>query len=411
MKQRKRENVINLLFAVLYAAVGAMTYRLFLRQAIQFQGKLGMYVSDLPEHIREGVSGEPYSLMERSFGFLMNTLKLNQKAVALWLAFLTIGTIWVTWRLMCRVMKSGHPAVLHLLAFGCMFVMPLFIEAVHPHRYMGMQSGTIWHNSTYLGMKFAAMCLLLFYYRYQEQYETRFSVKDFVWFTLLLVFVNLMKPNFFLCFAPAMAVMLLTDCIRARGKTLKQQILFGIPVLISLAVVIYETTVLFDGSRSESSITLALAYNLRLRTEHPIASLIQSAAFPLLVLAGNLKELKRDRVFRMSWLIWLFGLLEYLFLCETGPRKDHGNFSWGYSFCIFLVFVVCVCRLYQNMQTFYHGYRKSGEKSLAAYVKQEGWDHGAFFVYLAASALLFFWHLVCGFRFFGILYLGGSYFV
>lgn len=403
--------MIKLFFVFLYAAAGAMTYRLFLRQAIGFQGRLGTYISDLPEHIREGTTGEPYSLMERSFGFLMNTLGFNQKAVAVLLALLVLGTIWMTWRLMRDLAPSVDGRVLHLLSFACMLVMPLFIKSVHPQRYIGLQSGTIWHNSTYLGMKFAAVCLLLLYYRLQERYEKAFSVRDFVCFTLLLVFVNLMKPNFFLCFAPAMAVMLLTDCIRAGGKTLGRQVLFGIPVVLSLAVVIYETMVLFEGDRSDSSITVALAYNLRRQTQHPVASLFQSAAFPLLVLAGNPKALKEDRVFRMSWLIWLFGLLEYLFLCENGPRKNHGNMSWGYSFCLFLVFVICICRLCQKIREFYLARQESGAASLGAYIRQEGIGRAASLLYLAASGALFAWHLICGVQFLAILYQGGSYFV
>ena len=398
------------LLLLLYTGVGAMAYRLFLRQALHFQGPLGEYASDLPEHILEGTVGSPYSLMERSFGFLMGTLKLNEKSVAVWLALLTLGTVWMTWRLMKMLMPQGSALGLHFLAFACCFVMPLYIPAIHPQRYMGLQSGTIWHNSTYMGMKFAAVLLLIFYFRYQERYEKKFAAGDFVIFTLLLILVNLMKPNFLLCFAPAMAAVLLGDCIASRGKTLKRQILFGIPVLISLAVIIYETMVLFSGERSESSITLALAYGLRLRTKHPVASLIQSAAFPLLVLAGNLEELKKDRVFRTSWLIWLFGLLEYLFLCETGPRKDHGNFSWGYSFCVFLVFAVCACLLYRNCLEFYRCCRQSGGKTLAVCVKTEGKKVTGRLAWLAASVLLLIWHLLCGIRFFWILFQGGSYF-
>ena len=260
---------------------------------------------------------------------------------------------------------------------------------MNDYRYMGMQSGNLWHNSTYLGMKFAAVLVLLLYFSWLKTYQKGISPGKWLLFTASLIFVNLMKPNFILCFAPAMGLQLLADCILARGKTLKYQILSGIPVLISLGVVIYQTTVLFQGKEDGSRIALMLPYNFLKYNRYPWAALLQSAAFPLFVLAGNRKELKRDRVFGFTWLIWLFGLLEYLFLGEEGPRKTHGNFSWGYSFCIFLVFVVCAAKCCEKLK--------------------EGRPSGGRKLYWAAAGLLFLGHLACGMTYFIHLYLGGTY--
>lgn len=409
MNEKRKNIAFGGMFTLAYAALAGMCYQMYLRQAIHFPGKLGVYDSDLPAHIQEGRANTAYSLMERSFGFLMNDLGQNEKAVAIWLALLTVGTVWMTYCLMRRLFPKGNAHLLHVLAFAASFVMPIYLPEVNPYRYLGMQSGTIWHNSTYLGMKFAAVCVLLFYYKYQENYRKQFAWKDFLWFTILLIFVNLMKPNFILCFAPAMAIMLLTDCIAERGRRLKQQILFGIPVLISLAVVVYETMVLFSGENDGSSITVALAYNLRLWTEHPILALLQSAAFPLIVLAANRKDLKNDRLFRVSWLIWLVGLLEYLFLCEEGPRKNHGNLSWGYSFCMFLIFVISILWLYKNLKAFHEKYRASGSKGLVSYIRNGDKRSAGQVIYLGLALVFLLWHLGCGLHFSWMAYLGGSY--
>ena len=347
MKDRRRaylQRGCGALVVFLYLGLLGSSYRLFLRQAIYYPGKLGIYDSDLRIHISEGLNGTAYSLMERSFGFLMGTLGLNEKAAALWLALLSGATVFVAWRLLRKLFPEGNPWIQHLLAFACSYVMPLYLPLVNEYRYMGKQSGNIWHNSTYLGMKFAAVLVMLIFFQWRKTYRSGIRMRDWLLFTASLIFVNLMKPNFILCFAPAMGLQLLADCILARGKTLKYQILSGIPVLISLGVVIYQTTVLFQGKEDGSRIALMLSYNFLKYNRYPWAALLQSAAFPLFVLAGNRKELKRDRVFGFTWLIWLFGLLEYLFLGEEGPRKTHGNFSWGYSFCIFLVFVVCAAK-------------------------------------------------------------------
>lgn len=380
---------LDALLALLYPGLLGSSYQLFLRQAIHYPGRLGVYDSDLPAHISEGINGTAYSLMERSYGFLMETLGLNEKAVALWLALLLGAAVFVTWLLLRQLFPAGNQRALHFLAFACSFVMPLYLPWVNDYRYMGMQSGNLWHNSTYLGMKFAAVLVLLLYFSWLKTYQKGISPGKWLLFTASLIFVNLMKPNFILCFAPAMGLQLLADCILARGKTLKYQILSGIPVLISLGVVIYQTTVLFQGKEDGSRIALMLPYNFLKYNRYPWAALLQSAAFPLFVLAGNRKELKRDRVFGFTWLIWLFGLLEYLFLGEEGPRKTHGNFSWGYSFCIFLVFVVCAAKCCEKLK--------------------EGRPSGGRKLYWAAAGLLFLGHLACGMTYFIHLYLGGTY--
>lgn len=409
MSVKKKRKIWYMIFAGMYAALGAMTYRMFLRQAISYPGPRGQYLSDLVMHIAEGRAGTGYSLMEMTFGFLMDGLGLNEKSVAVLLALLVLGTVWATWQTMRRLWPEGDPAVLQLLAFACMFVAPIYIKALNPYRYIGVQSATIWHNSTYTGMRFVGMCVLFFYFYYQEHYQQEFAPRSFLCFTFLLTLVNLIKPNFLLAFAPAMAVMLLTDCIASRGRTLKRQILFGIPVLISLTALIYETIVLFGESNADSSIVLTFAESLRARAAHPIASLLQSAAFPLVVLAANFRTLKTDRRIRVIWLIWLFGLLEYLFLSETGSRQEHGNLTWGYAFCLFLVFVSGALQLYQNVLRLRGQYRESGCSTFALYLRGDTAAAGRT-VYICAAVLLFAAHLVCGLQYSWIMYLGGSFY-
>ena len=91
---------LDALLALLYLGLLGSSYQLFLRQAIHYPGRLGVYDSDLPAHISEGINGTAYSLMERSYGFLMETLGLNEKAVALWLALLLGAAVFVTWLLL-----------------------------------------------------------------------------------------------------------------------------------------------------------------------------------------------------------------------------------------------------------------------------------------------------------------------
>ena len=417
MKKRKKTIFGSAIFLIFYIGMGAMCYRLYLRQAIGFPGPMGRYMADLRSHMISGINRTGYSLLEVIYGFLLRTQKLNEKPAAVLLAAITMLTVYLTWRVIKLLCPRGNRWILHLMAFAAMFVMPLFLPAVNPYRYLGLQSGTIWHNDTYTGMKMGGMLVLLLYFRYQQiyrgkmiagRYEGGLEMREWFAFTVSLILVNLLKPNFILCFAPAMAIMLLADCIQDRGKTLPKQILFGIPVLISLVVVMYETAVLYQGGDSDSHVVFTMLYSLKFWNTHPIASLFQSAAFPLLVLAGTWRELKTDRIYRVSWLIWGIGLLEYLFLGETGERQNHGNFSWGYSFCMFLVFVVCMCKMYQMLEKEWVQYRLS-RKTIGAYLKTTERKTRLRLLYLLAAVLLFGWHLGCGLKYSWMTYLGNTY--
>ena len=411
--EKKSDLIWLALFVFLYVLTGALCYRLYLRQAIVYPGKMGTYLADIGSHIHEGVRGRGYSLMELYYGLVVGKLGLSEKPAAAFVSLLTIGTVFVTYRFMRKIAPACSRNVLHLASFFSIFLFPLYIPSLNGMRYLGLQSGANWHNDTYTGMRFAAMLLFLFYYTWINCYRERFGWKDFTLFTILLILVNWIKPNFIVAFAPAMALMLLADCIRDRGNTIKMQILFGIPVLISLLVLLYQANALFGGSSSGSStssglpIGFSVAYVLKLRAQHPVASLLQSAAFPLYVMIGNRRELKKDRFLQITWLTWLVGLLEFLFIHEEGKRKGDGNLSWGYSFCIYLVFTVSTAWFCRNWHQFLSDIRED-KCSFGVFVRKDKANVRRL-IYLVLGSGLFLYHLYSGLAFFYYTLQGAPY--
>ena len=86
--------------------------------------------------------------------------------------------------------------------------------------------GSVWHNESYIGMRFFAVLLLLFFYRKCNQYLNDFTVGDFFIECVLFLIVNWVKPNFTIAFAPAMLVMMIVDIIKAKGKGFVRWIMF-----------------------------------------------------------------------------------------------------------------------------------------------------------------------------------------
>lgn len=383
---KNKINIEKILTCGLYLIYGTACCFLYYHMCLPEAGK---YHSDLPAHIESGMTGRGYSLLEILYKYICMA-GVGSKVIPILLMLLTLAGIYLSFRLMRQIFPEGDPLILQLLAFAANLEMPLYLPFIHPYWNMGLQTGSMWHNDTYLGMRAFGLLVLLIYFKHQESYKETFKGGQWVAFAAALFLANFMKPNFLLCFAPVMGILLLRDLVVSRGKEIKAIIWFGLAVIPSLSILIFQSIQLFGEGTNGGSIALSLAYILRLRNEHPIFSIFQSAAFPIAVLIVNVKELRHDRIYSTSWLIWLFGFLEFLFLNQTGECINDGNLTWGYSFCLTLIFAVSAAKLYQNW-------------------KMQNMQKKSEWIGFAVCGILLLWHLVCGIWFFAGLLQGLPY--
>lgn len=388
MKQMKKNSIVEKGLAVcLYVLYGAACCFLYYHMCLPQDGK---YHSDLPAHIESGVQNRGYSFLEILYKFVC-VAGVGSKVIPVLLALLTLAAVYLSFRLMRQMVPDGNPFIMHLLAFAANLEMPLYLPFIHPNRNMGLQTGSMWHNDTYLGMRFFGLLVLLIYFKHQESYKDTFKGKQWVLFAAAFFMANFMKPNFLLCFAPVMGIFLLRDLIKSKGKEFRAIFWFGLAVIPSLSILIFQSIRLFGEGTNGGSIAFSAAYILCLRNAHPVFSLLQSAAFPLVVLAQNWRELKHDRIYGTSWFIWLFGLLEFLFLNQTGECINDGNLTWGYSFCLTLIFAVSAAKLYQNWKD---GKENRNIRNMTG---------------MAVCAVMLFWHFTEGICFFAGLLQGLPY--
>lgn len=367
-----------------YLIYGYLCARMLFRQSIHYNN---MYHSDLPSHIHSGVNRIGYSLVEMILGDIIGYTG-SYKLVGIFLATVILATIFVTWKLLRLIAPNTNPVLLHVGAIACNLVAAYYLPQFNEYRYLGVQSGNIYHNSTFTGMKFLGTMVLYLYFSYQSQYEKGLSWKQWSTFAVLMIMVNMTKPNFFVCFAPAMGIYLLIDLIQKKGKTFSKIFLFGLAVIPSVLVLLVVYTLLFPSDGSAGGVIIDPGYCFFMRARTPVMAVIQTMAFPLWILAFHIRDLKKDRVFGFSWLMLLISFLEYFFLCEGGARKDHGNLSWGYCYCIYVIFVVSVAKICSDFR----------EKDLKKY----------WFYYLGAGLLLL-GHLVYGLQYFNIVVHGGHF--
>ncbi|MBR2036286.1 MAG: hypothetical protein IKJ15_05785, partial [Lachnospiraceae bacterium] len=147
----------------------------------------------------------------------------------------------------------------------------------------------------------------------------------------------------------------------------------------------WQNAVLF-GSDTGNGMTINPWYTFSLHADRPKLAVLLSVAFCGVVILMTLKNVFKDKKYLFTILMVVLGFLEALCLVESGKRSVDGNFLWGYSFCLFVLF------LYTTIQWLRYPRKTMVQKAIYA---------GMTLVYGA--------HLYCGVLFFVRLVCGESY--
>lgn len=344
-EKNMKQKIGMIVLALFFVGLGSMTTWLFYNQAI------GKFNSDLILHISSAISssGSQYTITKPIYKFIYMYFGGNL-GIAVFLSIVVILTIILTKKLLDYYTATPKESSTKnwIYAFLLNFAIAIFIPFIHKGWNAGVQEANEWHNSTYICMKLLGLGIMLLYFKMSKKYLSKIETKDYILFVILLLLVNLIKPNFIIAFAPAMLVYLIIDFFKniKNKKAIINIIIFGCAVLISLSVLVYQAKVLY-GVDDGSGIKIGFMTLLKAYHEYPVISLIQSIAFPLFILVINIKKIAKDRKYSFVWIMNTVALLEYLCLEETGARALDGNFDWGYSFTLMMTFISSVA-LFEN---------------------------------------------------------------
>ena len=343
------------------------------------------YQSDLPLHISMIVEdGWYYSFTAYAYKVLHVLAGGTTVGIALMLAVISVATIYVTERAICYLSEEKEMGWKTLLLALCTnLVMPIYVEYAGVYRYVSYQVPNIWHNSTYICMKLFALMTFLYYFKLEKKYRDGITVKEWLVFAILNVITTGIKPSFLLAFSPIMGIFLLVDLFKR--VSFKRILIFGSALLPSGAVVLWQNAVLF-GSDTGNGMTINPWYTFSLHADRPKLVVLLSVAFCGVVILMTLKNVFKDKKYLFTILMAVLGYLEALCLVESGKRSVDGNFLWGYSFCLFVLF------LYTTIQWLRYPRKTMVQKAIYA---------GMTLVYGA--------HLYCGVLFFVRLVCGESY--
>ena len=291
--------------------------------------------------------------------------------------------------------KNGWQQVFTTLAaFGLLFCSMIFVYN-HPFPgtrfyYMGVFSPNPFHNATYIASRPFAVIVVFLFADLLTEYEKRLDVKKALAFGGILLLATMTKPSFTIIFCGAAGLIMLYRMFRSKFANFKNTILLGCMFIPTFVDLLYQFGGVFTGTDSkgqEAGIGVALFRVWREYCSNYLVAMILLIAFPLVALVFQYRKLRTNTLYRFGWQIYGMSLVMFVLLYEKGFRAVDANFSWGYMIGAFFLFMTSLLVLLED--TF-----KARAHSFKLLVQ---WC--AFGV-----------HVACGIFYFGMIFLGYSYY-
>ncbi len=386
-----RVNISKLVYIIFLLAYTGVLVFLFYNQLLY--PETGLFESDTSAHVSFAVEKGYYHSLAAFIYVLFNKIGLLNVLTATTLSVMCSGAVVLTARLLKDVFllygEEVNGSFIYVISFLSNVVMGFYVGSINKRHYIGYENANMWHNSTYIFMRFFALCTLIFFIKLYNGYKEKVSIKNWIVYTLLLTIATGFKASFLTVFAPLLCLMLLYDLIK--GTKFIRVFVMALSVVPSLFVMLLQSIAM--GGGGENGYIISPFTALSMRGEHPKVTLVLSVLFPLLVLLPHLKDAHKDKPYFLSLIMWAIGFMEVFLFAESGERELDGNFFWGYSISLFFVFMMSMVRLYRDFK-------------VSLRVKKK-----LYIVYNCFTAVILVWHAVSGVWYLGLLLTGVTYFV
>ncbi len=215
--------------------------------------------------------------------------------------------------------------------------------------YRGQDTPNVWHNPTQLMVRpFALIAFWMtvrIYRRLREgdgwrtkAFESRGEVVAYAFVLMLTVWA---KPCFVQAFIPGLAILMIVDLIRSRGKAFL--FCFKVACAYIPAALLTLMNLLFNfGSDSGNGIEIAFLDVWSHSAKNIPLSFLLLFAFPLFVFIVDWRRLLPSVEGRLSLSNLAVATLMKLTLAETGSRRYHGNLSWSYGLAAVFVWFLAM---------------------------------------------------------------------
>ncbi|MBR2706539.1 MAG: hypothetical protein IKE74_04775 [Mogibacterium sp.] len=249
--------------------------------------------------------------------------------------------------------NSFNRLLMRAFSLALIFSGPIYVLKIHRHFYKDTFPVFAWHSPTQQMMTLFSLAGMLFFCRVIANYEKEIKISDCLIAAVCFMLSAYSKPSFIIDLVPAIIVLFLIELFRSgtdgmwqRFKKLFIMGMFVVPSGIYLIVLNYIIYARSDRKGDSDIIVNASRFNGIVPL---IIAVACSITLPLIVLLFNMKKIRTDRRFLLSWLTALMGLLQWGLLSETGSRASHGNFTWGSTIGGYILYATSLAVVMENI--------------------------------------------------------------
>ena len=326
----------------------------------------GVIFSDVPLHIELALGHNDYGLSSLLIQlFYLGGEAFAQRALALSLTANNLMGLFTVALLVRFLLPRLSRLEAFLAAELAALCGPWLIPGYQMGVYLNAYNGNLYHNMTVLFSRTLIPVSFVCFFRCWSVRHGCIPRKDWWGFALSFFIVTAFKPNFAFAFIPVLAVLLLWDLIKYKGKYLKNEFLLGCAVLPAGFLCIWQYLVLFNNSFGQSATEMlqeldenfvdtssgvALRFLWGAELAAVLVMYLRSLLLPVYTLALQGWREKERRRIGLFLVVEAVALLEATVLVETGYRANHGNFDWGGLALYPAVFALAIGLLLRMLQ-------------------------------------------------------------
>ncbi len=370
--KNKNQWIDMAVFIVLLAVASLVTFYLFYRQTY---GNEVSYHSDMKAYILEmqGLDSGysfPYPIFFKLSAFFHLFLGAEVSVALATMVLNSLSMVLLKWEFDRIFPKHTWFAgvlislVTVLLFFSSMLYFPnnILLPGLR-FKYLGVFTANPFHNATYMAARPFTILAFFSFVRLLGSYEKEYPEKtaktqgadgkrkviwEYVLFSLYLLLATMTKPSFTIVLVGAAGLIMLYRLFRSKFHNFVPTLCLGITFVPTFIDLLYQFKGVFvpeEGAEGGIGFCFGTVW-AQYCTNLP-AAVGLAVGFPLLVTLLNYKEVKRNPFFRFAWQIYLMSFAMAFFLYERGFRQFDFNFSWGYMYGIFYLFVGALLVLVQ----------------------------------------------------------------
>lgn len=274
--------------------------------------------------------------------------------IAVFMSLVVIATIIANYFLIDYLLQREKCSVerwkIQALSLIGLFSSAIYVPGIYEHFYMKTWPRYAWHSPTQQSMVLFSVISLILFLKIYDHYFERIRFSQWLGLTASIFLATWSKPNFMMILAPTAVIVFIADLVSRREYSLwhriKRIVMLGctmIPAgLFMIGISMYE----YGEDGASEGVGIMVGYFLR-NIDHPAVMIFLSLAFPLVVIAFNLRKLK-DRAYQIICSMTAFGIAEYLTLVELGKTINHGNFGWGREVGEYILFLAALSMAVMN---------------------------------------------------------------